>query len=303
MIGMKDKTADTFITAELGRLEEYLPEWSSLYPAFLARFSPSFHGDQSRWLSAINDLLVNGCSEAALRKLMPWRKGPWSFGDLTIDTEWRSDWKWARLQPHLSPLSGKRVLDVGCGNGYFGDQILAAGAQVVVGIDPTLLYCMQHLAVATIKGSANNWVLPLTLEETPRQACFGTVLSMGVIYHRRDPLDHMHRLFDCTLSGGEVVLESLIMTGDQNLFPPDRYARMRNIHVIPTTIQMIDWLQQVGYANARVVDITPTSLGEQRSTDWMRFESLQEALDPQDPTRTVEGHQAPVRAMVIAQKP
>lgn len=300
---MKDMKANAFITAELGRLGEYLPEWDSLYPTPLARFSPSFHGDQSRWLSAINDLLVEGCSEAALRKLMPWRKGPWSFGDLTIDTEWRSDWKWARLEPHLSSLSGKRVLDVGCGNGYFGARLLEAGAEAVVGIDPTLLYCMQHVAVAAIQGISNNWVLPLTLEEVPRQAYFGTVLSMGVIYHRRDPIDHMHRLFDCTMSGGEVVLESLIMTGDRNLYPADRYARMRNIHVIPTTTQMIEWLKQAGYVNARVVDITPTTQEEQRSTDWMRFESLLEALDPRDPMHTVEGHQAPVRAIVIAQKP
>lgn len=234
---------------------------------------------------------------------MPWRKGPWLFGELTIDTEWRSDWKWARLQPHLNPLSGKRVLDVGCGNGYFGGRLLEAGAWGVIGIDPTLLYCMQNFAVAAIKGTANNWVLPLTLEEVPLRSCFDTVLSMGVIYHRKDPLDHVHRLFECTLSGGEVVLESLIVDAHQNLHPSDRYARMRNIHVIPTTAQMINWLTQVGFVDARVVDITPTSLEEQRSTDWMRFESLPEALDPQDPSRTVEGHPAPVRAIVIAQKP
>lgn len=295
--------ATAFITAELSRLDEHLPEWDSLRPTLLARFSPSFHGDQSRWLSAIEELFAEGCSEAALRKLMPWRKGPWSFGNLTIDTEWRSDWKWARLQPHLSSLSGKRVLDVGCGNGYFGGRLLKAGARAVIGIDPTLLYCMQHLAVATIAGNSNNWVLPLTLEEAPLQACFDTVLSMGVIYHRRDPIDHAHRLFECTHSGGEVVLESLIMTGDQSLYPPDRYARMRNIHVIPTTNQMINWLTQVGFINTRLVDITPTSQDEQRTTDWMRFESLQEALDQHDPSRTVEGHPAPVRAIVIAQKP
>jgi len=296
-------SAEGFIAAELSRLDACLPEWERLRSTLLARFSPSFHGDQKRWLSAIDTLQVESCSEAALRKLMPWRKGPWVFGDLVIDTEWRSDWKWARLQPHLSLLTGKRVLDIGCGNGYFGWRLLEAGAHAVVGIDPTLLYCMQHLAVATLQGSANNWVLPLTLEEAPLSACFGTVLSMGVIYHRRDPVDHVRRLFECTMPGGEVVLESLIVEADENLHPADRYARMRNVHVVPTTIQMIDWLEQVGFINADVVDVTPTSFEEQRSTDWMRFESLHEALDPRDPLRTVEGHPAPVRAIVIAQRP
>lgn len=296
-------SAEAFITAELNRLEVCLPQWGSLRSILQSRYSPSFHGDQKRWLSAIDDLLTEGCSETALRKLMPWRKGPWLFGELAIDTEWRSDWKWARLQPHLSPLAGKRVLDVGCGNGYFGGRMLEAGALAVVGIDPTLLYCMQHLAIATLTGSANNWVLPLTLEEAPPSACFDTVLSMGVIYHRRNPVDHVQRLFDRTIPGGEVVLESLIVAAAENLHPTDRYARMRNVHVIPTTSQMIDWLAQVGFINARVVDITRTSCEEQRSTDWMRFESLREALDPRDPLLTVEGYPAPVRAIVTALRP
>lgn len=296
-------SADAFIAAELIRLEAFLPEWQGLRPTLLARFSPSFHGDQARWLSAINDLQSVGRSEEALRKLMPWRKGPWSFGEVAIDTEWRSDWKWARLQPHLNRLCGKRVLDAGCGNGYFGWRLLDAGAHAVIGIDPTLLYCMQHLAVATLQGTANNWVLPMTLEEAPLSACFDLVMSMGVIYHRRDPIDHVRRLFECTASGGEVVLESLIVEAERNLHPPDRYARMRNVHVVPTIGQVINWLAQVGFINARVVDVTVTSIEEQRSSDWMRFESLREALDPRDPLRTVEGHPAPVRAIVIALKP
>jgi tRNA (mo5U34)-methyltransferase len=35
----------------------------------------------------------------------------------------------------------------------------------------------------------------------------------------------------------------------------------------------------------------------------MTFDSLGEALDPTDPRRTVEGHPAPVRAMVIGRRP
>ena len=66
---------------------------------------------------------------------------------------------------------------------------------------------------------------------------------------------------------------------------------------------VIDWLAGAGFTDGRVVDITRTTLDEQRSTEWMRFESLREALDPRDPLRTVEGHPAPVRAIVIAHKP
>ena len=63
-----------------------------------------------------------------LHALQPWRKGPFSLFGVQIDTEWRSDWKWNRVAPHLSPLAGRRVLDVGCGNGYYGWRMCAAGA-------------------------------------------------------------------------------------------------------------------------------------------------------------------------------
>jgi glutamate dehydrogenase (NAD(P)+) len=54
-----------------------------------------------------------------LRTLHPWRKGPFRFFDILIDTEWRSCLKWDRLAPRVD-FRGCRVLDVGCGNGYYG---------------------------------------------------------------------------------------------------------------------------------------------------------------------------------------
>ena len=40
---------------------------------------------------------------------------------------------------------------------------------------------------------------------------------------------------------------------------------------------------------------------EQRSTEWMRFDSLASALDPNDSGRTVEGWPAPERALLLAE--
>ena len=61
----------------------------------------------------------------------PWRKGPYSLCGVDIDTEWRSDWKWNRLKTQLD-LKGHQVLDIGCGNGYFGLRMLGAGAKLVM---------------------------------------------------------------------------------------------------------------------------------------------------------------------------
>jgi len=101
------------------------------------------------------------------------------------------------------------------------------------------------------------------------------------------------------------VLETLVVDGDAErvLLPAGRYARMRNVWMIPSPAAGERWLQRAGFNRARCVDVTATSTDEQRSSDWMRFESLTEALDPADPRRTVEGLPAPRRGIFIAERP
>jgi len=238
----------------------------------------------------------------ALQGLHPWRKGPWWLHGVHIDTEWRSDWKWQRLHDHLPDLHGARVLDVGGGNGYYGWHMLSAGAREVVGIDPTILFLYQHLATHHILLPAypqgTHVVLPLRLEDLPAPAptvgrlagttakrnddAFDVVFSMGVLYHRRDPLEHLKELQAQLKPGGTLVLETLVCkTAD--LVPEGRYARMRNVHLIPTPATISGWLDTLGF-----------------TTPWMTFESLADALDPADPERTIEGHPAPARAIFVA---
>lgn len=240
--------------------------------------------------------------EDALRALLPWRKGPWRLGDVTIDTEWRSDLKFARLEPHLADVQGQRVLDVGGGNGYFAIRLAALGAQSVLNVDPTLLFYFQFLAVQRYLGVANAGMLPIPFEALAPAEPFGTVLSMGVLYHRRAPSQHLEDLQAQLRPGGRLVLETLVIddASSRVLIPADRYARMRNVWYLPSLPLLEDWLARAGFDDIRVVDVTPTTVDEQRSTDWMRFESLADALDPSDPGRTVEGHPGPLRAMVLA---
>ena len=236
-----------------------------------------------------------------LLNLHPWRKGPLELSGVSIDTEWRSDWKWERLQPHLD-LNGLEILDIGCGNGYFGLRMLAAGAKLVVGIDPTLIFVMQWLAMQKLCPGLNNFVLPLGIEDLPKDTTgFDRVFSMGVLYHRRKPVEHLEQLKQLTRPGGQIILETLVLEGpgDEILNPAGRYARMRNVHAIPTLAVLQDWLKQAGLADAQVLDVSKTTTDEQRSTDWMTFESLRECLDVKNPSLTVEGHPAPVRAALL----
>ncbi|MGR8920695.1 MAG: tRNA 5-methoxyuridine(34)/uridine 5-oxyacetic acid(34) synthase CmoB [Gammaproteobacteria bacterium] len=242
----------------------------------------------------------------ALGVLHPWRKGPFDFFGIAVDAEWRSDWKWARVAPHLEPLAGRRVLDVGCGNGYYAWRMLDAGAAVVVGLDPAPLCLAQFEAVRRYVPRAPAAVLPLGSAALARPlAAFDTVFSMGVLYHRRDPARHLEELRRAMSPGGELVLETLVLDrhGEALLEPAGRYARMRNVHAIPAPAVVERWLREAGFLVPRCVDLCVTTTAEQRSTPWMRFQSLAECLDAEDPALTVEGLPAPRRGIFIARAP
>ena len=133
-------------------------------------------------------------------------------------------------------------------------------------------------------------------------ACFDTVFSMGVLYHRKSPFEHLEELRSFLKPGGQLVLETLVIEGDENsvLVPGDRYAQMRNVFFIPSSKALTNWLERVGFSNVRVVDEGITSQEEQRATDWMTFHSLVDFLDPEDENKTIEGYPAPRRAVLIA---
>ena len=102
--------------------------------------------------------------------------------------------------------------------------------------------------------------------------------------------------------GGQLVLETLVIEGDDDalLKPNGRYARMGNVWQLPSPGLAARWLKQAGFSEIKIVDVGVTSLEEQRRTPWMTFHSLEEFLDPNDATRTIEGFPAPRRAILTA---
>ena len=245
--------------------------------------------------------------QQALMGLHPWRKGPYQLFGLPVNTEWRSDWKWDRVMPHLQSLNNRLILDVGCGNGYHCWRMLGAGAKRVIGIDPSAKFVFQFNAIKKYAGTQLPIdVLPIGIEHMPKKlAAFDTVFSMGILYHRRSPMDHLRELRELLRPGGQLVLETLVIDGPEGqvLVPEGRYAKMPNVWFLPSPDTLTSWMRKQGFVNPRVVDIGTTRVEEQRSTDWMTYDSLRDFLDPNDITKTAEGHPAPLRAVVVAEAP
>jgi len=241
-----------------------------------------------------------------LKKLHPWRKGPFELFGIHIDTEWRSDWKWDRLKNHISPLKNRTILDVGCGNAYHCWRMLAQDAKLVLGIDPSQKFLAQFNIIKKYTEDKPIHLLPIGIEDMPEdmgKKGFDTVFSMGVLYHRKSPINHLIELKNLLGRKGELVLETLVVDGDENtvLVPEGRYAQMRNVWFLPSTMALEKWLRKCGFKNVRTVDVNQTSLEEQRATEWMHFHSLKNYLDPDNKDLTVEGLPAPKRAIVIAE--
>ncbi|WP_068546609.1 tRNA 5-methoxyuridine(34)/uridine 5-oxyacetic acid(34) synthase CmoB [Thalassotalea crassostreae] len=304
-----------------------LSHWLTCLPKQLSDWQQNeLHGEYAKWQKTLDALppleptdvdLINSVSVGAnsgipegqqkrienlLKNFKPWRKGPYQVHGVDIDTEWRSDFKWDRLLPHISDLNNRYVLDIGCGSGYHLWRMRGAGAKFVVGVDPTQLFMMQFRSIQHFIQDDNVNLLPLGVEHLPELKAFDTVFAMGVLYHRKSPIDFLQQLKAQLAPGGELILETLIIEGDENtvLVPGERYAKMRNVWFLPSGAALVHWMERLGFKNVRVVNTDQTAYEEQRKTDWIDTESLQDFLDPNDPNKTIEGYPAPLRAIVIA---
>lgn len=315
----------------LGQHKKLVPLLDKLPVLLENNFNSHHHGDLPRWLNQLDQLpklhpsithldsdairigSTDDCPPAiasalkqSLQGLHPWRKGPFNFFGIDIDTEWRSDWKWNRLKQHIEPLQGKTVLDVGCGSGYHCWRMRGAGADTVIGIEPGPLFVVQFHAAQKYICDTQVQVLPLRMEDLPvNMQAFDTVFSMGLLYHRRSPMEHLLELRDALVPGGQLILETLVINGKSGevLVPEGRYSKMGNVWFIPSPLTLESWLRKTGFVDIQCIDTTHTTIEEQRSTEWMQFQSLKDFLDPTDNRRTIEGHPAPARCILIARKP
>lgn len=238
-----------------------------------------------------------------LMAMSPWRKGPFDLFGIRVDSEWASYIKWNRFKDALDPLAGRRVLDIGCSSGYYMFRMLDQAPAMILGIDPQILFYYQFKALQKYVQSDVLYYLPTGLEDLPAfDAYFDTVFFMGIIYHRKSPVDSLIDIHTGMKPGGQLILETLIIENEAPvaLFPEDRYAKMRNVFFIPSVSCLESWLKRARFGDIRVVDVSKTTSAEQRKTPWIKTESLDDFLDPDDSGKTVEGYPAPVRAVITA---
>lgn len=241
------------------------------------------------------------CAQA----LKPWKKGPLNLFGTKIDTEWRSDYKWERLQPSLPDLKDAVVCDLGCGNGYFMYRMLEYSPKLVIGIDPNLHAWLEFNLFQRVSGVENVKFEYLKGDiMASLSGMFDVVFCLGVLYHTSDPVTMLRDIHKSMKSSSVLFVDCQGIPGDEAiaLFPEKRYTNMRGVYYLPTLKTLKSWLTRSNFRNIEVVFDEELSTDEQRGTEWAQVKSLNEYLDPNDSTKTVEGYPRPRRFYVKCNK-
>ena len=237
--------------------------------------------------------------ERVARMMMPWRKGPFELFDTYIDSEWRSNLKYNLLRKHFN-LKDKRVADIGCNNGYYLFRMQEDSPKSLVGFDPSPLYKTQFDFINHFAKSEIVYEL-LGVEHLEfYEEKFDTIFCLGVLYHRSDPVAMLKSLYRGLDKQGEVILDTFYIEGDDDmcLCPESSYSKIPNIYFVPTVKALKNWCIRAGFSGFEVLEKTVTNSDEQRKTSWIEGQSLEDFLDKDDNTKTVEGYPAPARVYV-----
>ena len=233
------------------------------------------------------------------KKLMPWRKGPFQIGETFIDSEWKSYVKYNLLRPHFD-LKDKRVADIGCNNGYYMFRMQEDSPKLLVGFDPSPLYMTQFDFINHFVKSEIVYEL-LGVEHLEfYEEKFDTIFCLGVLYHRSDPVAMLKSLYKGLDKKGEVILDTFYIDGDEEmaLCPESSYSKIPNIYFVPTIKALKNWCLRAGFSSFEVLETSVTDESEQRKTEWIEGQSLEDFLDPNDNSKTIEGYPAPQRVYV-----
>lgn len=248
----------------------------------------------------------NNVIEELFLQLTPWRKGPFRINDIFIDSEWNSAKKWKRFQELSLDLKGKSILDVGSGNGYYAFRMLGMGANQVLCLEPNLMHVSQFTAMNHFIGTENIRMVPERLEHAGlKETKFDLIFSMGLLYHQRNPKEHLLELTKLLGNEGQLILETIIAPEEYGLaLVPEggRYASMPNVHYVHTHQGCRSMFEELNLKLIAETNSVATNHTEQRKTKWMPFKSFESALKEDNQSMTIEGYPAPQRKFYILEQ-
>ncbi|MDE0002015.1 MAG: DUF1698 domain-containing protein [Rhodospirillaceae bacterium] len=164
--------------------------------------------------------------------------------------------RWVDLVDAIpSDLSGQRVLDIGCADGFYSIEFAKRNALEVVAVDPwrkhidRIEWLREHLDLPNITPVVGS-LEQIRVDDIGE---FDVVFMLGLLYHLKDPLTGLEAVSKLS---NVLWLESITVFDEENpylyLKPPAKGVH----HVskwIPTTRCVRDMLQMVGFASVEEI--------------------------------------------------
>ena len=241
--------------------------------------------------------------------LKPWRKGPFClYGaenntQFFIDSEWQSNKKMKLILQALDTigynLKDKVVLDVGCNNGYYMFDLALRGVKHISGIDPIAIFFLQFYFIHKLTNISHCTFRLLGVQDVIMlNAKYDLILCLGVLYHRKEPLQTLKQLKSILAPNGILLLETLILQDKAAtcLCPYPTYAKMPNVFYIFSPQALQNLALHAGFKSCEILSYSYTDNTEQRSTDFIDKKSLGDYLTP---TQTIEGYPPACRGIFV----
>lgn len=165
-------------------------------------------------------------------------------------------------------LSGKRVLDVGCAEGFFSFEAERRGAREVIGIDSFPEGIRRfNLVKEALQSNATSFLMNVYDLDPSTLGTFDLVLFFGVFYHLKHPQLALERIFRVCV--GEMLFQTFVqdepgIAGPWAKFcPHGLMSGPNNEHYDPTIFWLfnpaccIAMLDHLGFENIEVVSTDP----------------------------------------------
>ncbi len=271
----------------------------------------------------IQDQDITALQTLAL-ELKPWRKGPFCFYYLSpdiqatntilqkentqqeyfyIDSEWQSTKKMQLILQALHTinftLENKLVLDVGCNNGYYMFDLALRGVKHITGIDPIAIFFLQFYFIYKLSSIQHCSFRLLGVQDVAQlHNKYDLILCLGVLYHRKEPLQTLKQLKSVLQPNGILILETLIIHDDMPicLCPYPTYAKMSNVFYIFSPSALKNCALHAGFKTCELLSFSYTDNTEQRTTDFINTQSLGDSLLA---TQTIEGYPPACRGIFV----
>jgi tRNA (mo5U34)-methyltransferase len=134
---------------------------------------------------------------------------------------------WESVSQVLPDLSGKRVLDVGCNDGFFLFACRQLGAKEVVGIEASEHFFNHAVLVNSLLDPGGISVHQMSAYDVgDEMGEFDVTLALGLIYHLKSPLLFLERVAPITSS--TIIVETAVRNSIE-----DRESRERGVASAP----------------------------------------------------------------------